>query len=824
MTGNEAGETGQKPEEKPINNGETPNLQTDTKPSNGGGRKPSIAARAGLISAMIIIAVAAAAGAGAGYYYTKLFSEDFPDISTLRKYNPSQATRVYDRNGLLISEFYVEKRLLVTLNQIPKLFRDATIAVEDAQFYEHSGINYEGILRAFFENIKAGRVVQGGSSITQQLAKTLLLTPERTMGRKIKEALLSLEIERSYSKNEILEIYLNQIYYGHGSYGVAAAAETYFGKKLSELTLAQIAMIAGLPKAPTNYSPYNNLEKARARRSHVLSRLVAVGAISEKDKEKAENEPIRLSGFKKAANKAAWFGEHVRRYLEKKYGATALYHSGLKIYTTLDLKMQTAADAALKAGLEELDKRLGYRGPVGKVNVEGGQKPDWAQINQKEEIRTTSPDFYRPGRRIRGVVTAVDKGLVRVTFDGAKGTIQLASMDWAHKANPNADFMWAPKIEDARKVLKKGDIIEVGILARAGADGQIPLALDQTPNTQASLLATNPKTGEILAMVGGYDADVSKFNRTVQAMRQPGSSFKPIIYTAALDNGFTPATVVMDSPVVIDPAKTGFKAWNPSNFEGEYFGPTTIREAVTHSRNVVTVKVIDKIGAQVVVDYARLFGITSPLDPYLSLALGSYPVTVEEMVRAYGVLANGGDFVDLMYINSVKDSKDSIMESNSPSPPDPRISPATAYVMASVMKSVVAEGTAAKVAELGRPIAGKTGTTNNYNDAWFIGFTPDIVCAVWVGRDDNSPIGKKETGARAAIPIWIAFMKEALKNYAVRDFTPPENVVFARVDKKTGLLTKSSSENAIFEAFIDGTQPTEYVHEIGQEQEEEQAP
>ena len=766
--------------------------------------------RIALVTAAILLMITAAAGAGIGYYYTQIFREDFPDISTLRRNNPSQATRVYDRNGLLVSEFYVEKRILTGLNDIPGLLRQATIAVEDAQFYQHGGINYEGIIRAMFENLKAGRVVQGGSSITQQLAKALLLTPEKTMGRKLKEAMLSLEIEKNYSKNEIFEIYLNQVYYGHGSYGVAAAAETYFGKRLNELTLAEMAMISGLPKAPTNYSPYNNIEKAKTRRSHVLNRLVAVGAITEKDRDKADKEPIRLSGFKKAANKAAWFGEHVRRYLEKKYGSTVLYRGGLRVDTTLDLKFQEQADIAARDGLEELDKRLGFRGAVGKVNLDGGVKPDWSVINQKEEIKTTSPEFYAKGRRIKGVIAVVEKGVARVLLDNAKGIIQVADMEWAHKANPNQDLMYAPKIEDARKVLKRGDIVEVKVLGPTGKDGFYPLALDQTPDTQTALLATNPATGEILAMVGGYDADVSKFNRSVQAMRQPGSSFKPIIYTSAFDHGFTPASVVDDSPVKIDPAKTGFKEWNPTNFEGDFLGPTTIREAVTHSRNVVTVKVIDKIGAETVVEYARKLGIRSPLDPYLSLALGSYPVTLEEMVRAYGVLATQGNFMELSYIRSVKDNKGAILEAAPQVEPQPVMSAGTAYLMTSVMKSVVQEGTAAQVAGLGRPIAGKTGTTNNYNDAWFIGFTPDIVCGVWVGRDDNSPIGKKETGARAAIPIWIRFMKEALKSYSVKDFRAPDNVVFARVDKKTGLLTTSTGEDAIFEAFLEGTQPTEF--------------
>jgi penicillin-binding protein 1A len=766
--------------------------------------------RVAFFAVAMALTASTAMAAGVGYYYSKLFGEDLPDLGALKSYNPSLATRVYDDSGELIAEFYVEKRILTPIAKIPKPLIYATIAVEDASFYEHHGINFEGILRAFYENIKAGKVVQGGSSITQQVVKVLLLSPERTLSRKMREALLSLEIERSYSKDEILEIYLNQVYYGNGAYGVAAAAETYFGKALADLTIPEIALIAGLPKAPNSYSPYNNPEKARIRRSHVLGRLAAVGYITPEVRDKSAAEPIVLSGRRKPVNKAPWFVEHVRRYLEKQFGVAKLYKGGLKVYTTLDMKLQQSADSSVISGLEQLDKRLGYRGPVGQKKLEKGEKPDWEKLNPRDDPLQSAAEFFRPGRRVKGIVTAVDKGFVKVSLGAAKGVILIANMDWAHKANPNADMMWAPKIEDARKVLKKGDIIEVKTLGKPGPDGAYPLALDQTPDTQSALIALDPRTGAIKAMVGGYDPESTKFNRAVQALRQPGSSFKPVIYTAALDNGFTPATIVVDEPVTFDIALTGFKEWWPMNFEGEFFGPTRIREAVTHSRNVVTVKVLAQIGAQKAIEYARLFGIKSQLEPVLSLGLGSAQVTPEEMVGVYATLANGGVRMNSYFIKQVMDNAGVVIEKNEPYG-EQALKPAVAYLMTSILQSVVEEGTAKKVSELGHHIAGKTGTTNSFNDAWFNGFTPDFVCGVWVGRDDNRPIGEKETGARAAIPIWFAFMKEALKNYQSREFEAPEDIVFERIDKKMGLLTDSTGDDSMLEAFIAGTEPTVYA-------------
>lgn len=750
-------------------------------------------------------------GIGAFAYLYFSFAKDLPQIASLKEYKPSLVTRVYDRNDLLIGEYYIEKRILVPLERIPLALRRATIGVEDTAFYKHHGLNIEGIIRAFIANMKAGRVVQGGSSITQQVAKLLFLTPERTLKRKLKEAIISISIERMYTKNEILEIYLNHIYYGHGAYGVEAASQIYFGKRVTDLTLAEISILVGLPKAPTHYSPYNNLKKAKARQNHVLNRMVAIGAITPAQKVDAQSREMHLAGRKKPQNKAPWFAEHVRRLLEKKYGATKLYRGGLTVRTTLDLTLQKYARESVIAGLEKADNRLGYRGAQDHVDIKENETVDWEKLNPRLNKYGHEIDLYKPGNILRGIVLDVEKKKVIVGFEDNKGVIALKHMDWAKVPNPKKNALWAAKIKDARKVLKIGDIIETRILkAKPLDDGSLQLALYQIPIVQGALLAMDPKTGHVLAMVGGYDANTSKFNRAIQAKRQPGSSFKPIIYATALEKGSTPASIMIDAPIIFDRAVTEFRGWKPMNFEQKFFGPTTMRTAVTHSRNIVTIKTVEKIGVKSVIDNARKMGVTSKLDPNLSIALGASPVSPIEMVTVYGSLANGGARAKPIFIMSVEDRNGVILEENRPDLQQ-AIAPSTAYLMTNIMKGVVKEGTARSI-KLKHPIAGKTGTTNNYIDAWFVGFTPEIVCGVWVGRDDNKPMGKKETGSRTAIPIWRGFMKKTLEGMPITDFKPPENIVFVKIDKKSGLLAKSMSENTMFEAFLDGTEPTSFVN------------
>ncbi|MBF0169695.1 MAG: PBP1A family penicillin-binding protein [Nitrospinae bacterium] len=756
---------------------------------------------------------------GGGWFVWSRYAGEIPDPGALAQYQPSLVTRVYDANDALVAEYFVEKRILTPLDKIPHNLVMATIAVEDAHFFEHHGINFEGIVRAMFANLMAGRVVQGGSSITQQVAKQIFLSSERTFTRKIKEAILSLELERRYTKEEILEVYLNHIYYGHGAYGVEAAAQVYFGKSVGELSLAQMAMIAGLPKAPTNYTPFRHPERALDRRRHCLNRMVDVGAITAEQGDAAAAEPFNLAPLQKPLNRAPWFTELVRRDLEKTYGADTLYRGGLTVRTTLDLTLQEAAQTAMIEGLEATDKRLGYRGPLGKIDRAKGETPAWDTLNPKEDDLGRTIEPYVVGARVKGVVTAVDKEGATIDIEGVVGRAAAASMAWAHKADPDQNALWAAKMEDPRTILSPGDLVEVRIDAiekvkTRGADGvsadgrRYVLSLDQTPGVQGALVAIDPRSGAVRALVGGYDPQQSSFNRATQALRQPGSSFKPIIYTAALANGFTPASVVIDAPIIYDRALNEYAGWKPMNFEQKFFGPTTLREAVTHSRNVVTIKVLEKIGVKTAIEYARRFGVETPLDDNLGLALGASPVRVIDMVAAYGTLANGGFRYDPMMVVAVEGPDGKVVESHEPTG-EQVIDPAPAYLMANIMKSVVDEGTASSLGQtFDRPLAGKTGTTNNYNDAWFIGFTPDLACGVWVGRDDNTPLGRSETGSRAAIPIWERFMKTAVKGRAPLDFTPPPQVVFVRVDKKTGQPTRAADGSAFFEAFIDGTEPT----------------
>ncbi|MDH5636943.1 MAG: PBP1A family penicillin-binding protein [Nitrospinota bacterium] len=756
-------------------------------------------------------------GGAVGYTFYVKYSKDLPDIESLRYYKPSLVTRIFDTNDTLAAEYYVERRILLPLNSIPLILRKTTIAVEDSSFYQHFGLNIEGIIRAAWANYRAGRVVQGGSSITQQVAKALLLSSERTYVRKIREAILSIRIDRAYTKDEILEIYLNHIYYGEGAYGVEAAALTYFGKSVNELNVPEVAMIVGMPKAPSTNSPHRNMGKTVSRRGHVLNRMMDTNIITKAQMEEAVASPIRLAPRKGPLNKAPWFSEHVRRTLEKKFSAHGLYREGLTVRTTLDLRWEEWADEALRSGLENADRRLGFRGPKGFTDIKKGEWPDWAELNPERAGYEDQEEYYTSGRILSGVVLTAEKNRAVVTFKDMKGAITLKSMEWAHIFDPEKDARWAKKLKKTSEAFKPGDIIQVRILEGDPLPGEkpeeklLPLEIYQTPDVQGALMSIDPKTGHVKAMIGGYDSELTKFNRAVQAYRQPGSSFKLIIYTAALTKGYTPASVLIDSPIIFNRAITEFKGWKPMNFEMKFYGPTTLRTAITHSRNIVTIKLLEKITPRFVAEFARNFGYSGELDANLSLALGSSTVTLEEMVFAYGALANQGTRMEPVYIKSIENREGEVIY-KSDVVSHQAIPPAVAFQVADMMKNVVQNGTGRSLKPMlrGRPLAGKTGTTNDCVDAWFMGYTPDVVTGVWTGRDDPSTIGRRETGARMAIPIWRDFMKNVFAEMPINDFPPPPGVVFARINKETGLLTRSVGENVMFEVFMDGAQPTEY--------------
>ncbi len=739
---------------------------------------------------------------GIGVYY--YFTRDLPSIGILKDYHPNLITRVYDRNGHIIGEFYIERRIVVPLNKMPRHLINAFLAAEDAKFFEHEGIDYKSIFRALYKNIMAGKIVQGGSTITQQVAKSFFLSSKRTISRKIREAIMAYRIEKHLTKEEILHLYLNQIYFGNGAYGVQAASETYFGKNVDELNLAESAMLAGLPKAPSRYSPYTNPELARKRQEFILNRMLEEGFITRDVAEKALSTPIKL---KPKEIESLWVGpyftEYVRRYVEEKYGEDLLYKGGLHVYTTMDVELQRAANEAVEYGLRAHDKRRGYRGPVRTLK----------SIDEIDDFRNEMEKRLRKnpltvGKVYRGVVTAVNrkKQTLTVAVGNHSGIIKKEDLAWARLYNPT-QAQDGGKVVDVIKLFNIGDVVYVRIKAiPESADSPIPMELEQTPLAQGALIAMEPETGYVRAMVGGLDFSKSQFNRAVQAKRQPGSAFKPIIYAAAIDKNYTPSTIIMDSPIVFEGAYKD-QDWKPRNFEDKFHGPTTVREALAKSRNVVTVKVLRDIGIDYAISYARKLGITSNLTRDLSLALGSSSLSLLELTVAYATFANKGWRPKPIFITRITDRFGNVLEENVPEAVSV-ISPQTAYIMTNLLQGVIENGTGWRARALKRPSAGKTGTTNNLNDAWFIGYVPDLVAGVWIGYDDERPLGKMETGSRAALPIWLKFMQRATEGTPVKNFQMPEGVEFVKIDPETGLLAGPSTKNPIFEVFKEGTAPT----------------
>lgn len=765
-----------------------------------------------LWTVLLLMLVGAAATAGLFYY----LGRDLPKISSLKDYHPSVITTVYSDDHRKIAEFYKERRILVPLDRIPLKLQQAFISAEDSRFYKHQGIDLFSILRAFIKNIEAGTIVQGGSTITQQVTKSFLLTPERSYKRKIKEAMLAYQIDKAFSKDEILYLYLNQIYLGHGAYGVEAAAENYFGKPVEDLNLAECAMLAGLPQAPSRYSPFHYFERAKQRQIYVLNRMVDEGYISDVEAAEAINTPLDIKPRRNwYLEKVPVYTEDIRRYVEKKYGEDALYNQGLKIYAAVNIDMQKAAREEIQKGLRDLDHRQGYRGPLKKLAAD--EIEAYCQELQKE----LDQQPLAPGASAKGVVIDVDDkaGLVAVRMGNQRGQIKMESMRWARKPDPEVAWYRA-RIRHPSQALAVGDVIEVTVGEKDAKTDLWNLELDQVPEAQAALLCIEAGTGLVKIMVGGRDFNESQFNRALQSRRQPGSAFKPIIYAAALDKGFTPATVIIDSPIVFKDEEHDF-TWKPRNYGKKFYGPTLLREALAKSRNVVTIKIMQDIGIDYVIDYARKLGVESEFPHDLSIALGSSGVSLLEIVRAYSVFANQGYLVQPAFITKIEDRYGNVLEEMSPVRKKV-IEKSTAYIMTSLLEGVVKFGTGQRVRALKRPVAGKTGTTNNLYDAWFVGYTPRFIMGVWVGFDQEHSLGVGETGSRAASPIWLGTMQKILKNEPVRIFQVPEGVVFAKIDAETGLLPIPESQKTIFECFKEGTVPTEYTPRPGSVTEPEQ--
>ena len=750
-----------------------------------------------MVSFLSIFLICLTAGfIGAGFIYFH-FSKDLPDVRKLKDHQPSTITQIYSDKDEKIAEFYIEKRIIVSLENIPLALKQATLAVEDSNFYYHFGIDPKAIFRAFITNLKAGYVVEGGSTITQQLTKTMFLSREKTLPRKIKEAILAVRLELVFSKDEILEMYLNQIYYGHGTYGVEAAARTYFGKSVKELTIAECAMIASLPKAPNNYSPYRNPKKARKRRNHVIRRMADVSFITTEQAKTSLQENFHLGEVQEMLNKAPYFVEHVRRILEKKFGSSKLYRAGLKVYTTLNMEMQESAQRAIKENLRNADKRYGYRGSLGTVDLSRGEIA--VQNAMLKQNNFSEGQGIEIGSTINGTVMSVGETQAWVILGAEDGYLDIKNMNWARKPNPNVDGRWA-KIKRPNEAIAAGDMIQVKVLGRKQDGSGWSLALEQEPEVEAALVSLDPLTGHVKAMIGGYDFYKSQFNRAVQAIRQPGSAFKPIIYAAAINEGFAPSSIIIDSPIIFKEKEDAFDKWKPVNFEEKFYGPTSLREALAHSRNVVTVKLMQKIGIKSSIRLARSLGISSNLEENLSIALGSSGMTLYELTSAYSAFANMGTLFKPAAIRSIKSRSGEVLFSAVPETTQP-ITPGTAHIITSLMKSVIQNGTATKVKALKRPVAGKTGTTNNYVDAWFMGYTPELVTGVWVGKDKDEPLGRNETGSRVAIPIWLQFMQEALANQPKINFSVPKDIQFLKVQSESGEPAKFGDTDSKFELF-----------------------
>lgn len=760
----------------------------------------------------LLFIISTAAGAIFLYYITK----GLPSIASLKDYRPSIITRVYADNNELIDEFYLEDRKVIQITRVPKYVTQAFVAAEDARFFHHSGVDLHGIARAFLKNLKAGTIVQGGSTITQQVAKSLFLTPKKSYIRKLKEAILAYKIDKYLKKYEILNLYLNHIYLGHGTYGLEAASQRYFGKSAQDLTLAETALLAGLPKAPNRYSPYFHPRRAHIRQSYVLNRMAEDGYITEEEKIEALATPIALQTSKYKEKTAPYFTENVRRYIQSSYGSDVLYKEGLEVYTTLNVAMQRAATEAIKKGLRELDKRQGYRGSLQKISREAF---DLFLEKMNDDMKDTP---LEKDQIVKALVTEIDstEKTVHLQVGTSKGIMMLKDMSWARRPDPNVAYNTA-RVKDPADVLNIGDVIQARILDVENTEAEqiLKLALEQEPIAQGALLCMDAKTGGIKALVGGRDYKKSEFNRATQSRRQPGSAFKPFIYAAAFDKGLTPATIIMDTPIIFkDTLKDS--TWKPRNYEEKFYGPTTMRTALVKSRNLVTIKVLKDIGINYAADYAANMGITSPVARDLSMALGSSGVTLEEMVRAYGVFANNGKKVKPYFIKKIVDRTNHVFEDHEPET-EQVIDSRIAYITSHLLQEVVQSGTGWRVRDLGRPVAGKTGTTNDLNDAWFIGFTPSLVTGVWVGFDDLQPLGKYETGSRSASPIFLYFMGKVLEGKSVKFFSPPDGVVFAKIDPKTGLLAQTGSKKSLFECFLEGTAPTEYAPDESDEREKE---
>ncbi len=820
------------------------------------------------------------------------FSRTLPAMISIADYKPLGVTRVLSASNPneVIAEFLRERRYLVPFEKIPKVVVQAFVAAEDDTFFQHQGVNPLSMLRAFIANFRAGHYVQGGSTITQQVAKSLMLTSEKSLTRKIKEVLLASRMERNLGKEQILYLYLNQIYLGHGAYGVQAAAKAYFSKDVSELTAAEAAILAGLPQAPSKYGPHINPKRAKERQTYVLRRMMENGFITREAMADALAQPVKIFLEKENEKKTgAYYVEHVRRYITEKYGEERILDEGLNVYVPTNLELMQASESSVVAGLHQFERRQVFRGAIKKLKTEleiekyvQEQKSEFikgrlgfviltpdgrieVQLNE-EKLKETPP--LKDGDFVEAVVSAVDdkKKSIVVSVLGNRAEIPWAGIRWIHI---NA----TKEITLPSQALSRGDVVWVSAHKKSAVSSDLVFELEQGLDAQAALICLDVQSGNVLAMEGGNSFEASEFNRALQAQRQPGSAFKPIVFSAALENGYTPATIIVDSPIVYEDADNG--KWKPNNFEEKFYGDTTFRQALIKSRNVPTIKIAQDLKAVNIVNYARRLGIDAKLPEDLAVALGSGGISLLELAKAYAIFPRLGKRIRPVFVTKVEDRSGKILEESRPllppsldqlqrlvetqiseaaavdgtrplpgvsttpqketpspandskkalvkaltafpkeSDPEQVVDPRVAYLMSHLMNEVVSFGTGTGAKSLGRPAAGKTGTTSEFIDAWFVGFTPNVVTGVWVGNDGQKSLGHNETGARAALPIWLSFMGVAEKKYPEADFAVPPGIVFVPIDAM-GRQVLSTTPGAVKEAFIEGTEPLS-THNAGQ--------
>jgi penicillin-binding protein 1A len=785
------------------------------------------------LSVFLVLAVAVTA-AGALLWW---IVPQLPTTAALRDVRFQTPLKVYSSEGLLIAEFGEQRRIPVSIKEVPDLFIKAFIAAEDDRFYSHPGVDWMGVLRAAWDNLRTGEKTQGASTITMLVAKEFFLSPEKTYERKLKQALLALKLEREFSKDEILELFLNKIFLGHRAYGIGAAAQVYYGKTLDELTLPEIAMIAGLPQAPSTTNPVSNPARALERRGYVLRRMLELDFIDRSQHAEAMNAPVAatLHGQRTELD-APYLAEMVRSFMQERYGDEA-QTAGFRVYTTLEAELQETANRAVRDGLLAYDARHGYRGPEQHIDLPGpSSEEDWVRV---------LADFRVLGGLHPALVVGVEERALDVYVRGiGRQRVEWDGLKWARRYID--EDRRGPVPENAAQVARAGDIIRVALgeaaQTDAGADGGAqPLSswrLAQLPEVEGALVSLNPDNGAVLALVGGFDFNKSKFNRVMQARRQPGSNFKPFIYSAALAQGYTPASFINDAPIVFD-APGLEAAWRPENYSGRYYGPTRLREALAHSRNLVSIRLLKALGIDSTIEYLGRFGFPAQRLPHnLSLSLGSGELTPLEIVSGYAVFANGGYRVEPFFVQRIERGDADVVHQADPisvcrlcerrpelitadgepvdiealvemtrqgqaGRPAPRVVDAiNAWLMTSMMQDVIRTGTGQRALALKRnDLAGKTGTTNDQKDAWFSGFNREIVTTAWVGFDQTRPLGRNETGAVAALPLWMDFMRVALDGMPPSQLELPEGVVTVRIDPNTGLMTDADNPNAIFESF-----------------------